>query len=392
MKSVFLAICTALFVLSCKMTDKNVEPVVGFAKGYINNDSVCVIDVVVSDSVFKHLGQVLCTSNYIQLASEPLLASIEKIQILNDRIYLFDASSRLVCYDLDGRVIFVIDAVGNGPGEYTRISNFMLNQDTHEVIVHDKYLATFLYYDMRNGKYLRSIRMQKPTPTDCTYFDGIYFYDNKRHSNYEEEKLLHYSLLTSKDGKRICQHYFPHDEAETAYDFGTPFKFYSNGEKQYYCRDYDNMVYQLQSDSLIARYQINLPDFLPLRKIAKKISPKKLIASGYSFFISDIFECEGLLFFRYFKDKYSMVALYDTSAKRLIYSGKRMEDDPDSCIPLFNSIDGVYENEFWGVLTPEFIEYYKEKNPHKYPDFKNYNAANDNPVIAFYKLNLIDSY
>lgn len=206
MKFVLAVVCTALFMLSCNRANKNVEYVVESSNGCIKKDSVCVIDVVVSDSVFKHLGQILYTSKYIQLVSEPLLAPIEKIQMLNDGIF-----------------------------------------------------------------------------------------------------------------------------------------------KQF-------------------------------------LSPKKLIASDYSFFISDIFECEGILFFRYFKDKYSMVALYDTSAKKLIYSGKRMEDNSDSCIPLFNSIDGVYKNNFIGILTPEFIEYYKGKDPHKYSEFKTYNAANDNPIIAFYKV------
>ena len=80
-----------------------------------------------------------------------------------------------------------------------------------------------------------------------------------------------------------------------------------------------------------------------------------------------------------------MVSLYDLYKDELIHSGRRMEGQPDSQLPLYLQIDGVYNGQFFGILTPEFIDWTGVKGEH-YPDIlKDFKPEEDNPVIVFYK-------
>lgn len=152
---------------------------------------------------FDELGTVVRTVSYIQLASEPLLSNIKEIRIDNERIYIHDATSRIICYDMQGKVIYKIDAKGAGPGEYVGINAFVINNQTKELIIYDNLKLSLLHYGLTNGKYIKSETLRKPTPTALSCIDGIYFYDNRFHNNYPNDTTLHYSLLLSRDGVNV---------------------------------------------------------------------------------------------------------------------------------------------------------------------------------------------
>lgn len=60
-------------------------------------------------------------------------------------------------------------------------------------------------------------KLGKPDPTAMASLRGVYYYDNRYHNNYANDTTLYYSLLISKDGTRMGQRYFPHNEAESSY-------------------------------------------------------------------------------------------------------------------------------------------------------------------------------
>ena len=105
------------------------------------------------------------------------------MQIKNEKIYVLDAFSRIVCYDMQGNVIFKIDAVGAGPGEYVRISAFAINEQSRELVIYDNPKTTLLYYNSDNGKHIKTEKFPKPNPGAMASSDGVYYYDNQFHSN-----------------------------------------------------------------------------------------------------------------------------------------------------------------------------------------------------------------
>lgn len=384
MKKILIFVACLSILFSCTEKHQN-KPL---CDGRIAVDKLRPISVQAEENAFEHLDDFLHAVSFVKLADTPLLASVEGIQIYDDRIFIWDAMAKIVCYDMHGNTLFQIDAHGNGPNEYTNINAFTINPESKEIVIYDNMKQSLIYYSAENGKPLRTVKFEKPNPTEMIFTDGVFFYNNRYHRNYPNDTLLHYSLLSSMDGINMERRYFPHNDVEEDYIFSpSSYTFYNNDSVCYYCRNFDNVIYQLGRDSLTACYRIDLPDPLPTAKVEEKTDPYELVKSDYSLGITNVYECGGLLYFRFSKGGYIMAALYDLVADKQICCTKRMLAIPTSRLPLFDVIDGVYNGCFFGVLTPAFIDYMVSKCPDDYPQlFLDYDPQSDNPIIAFYKV------
>lgn len=386
MKHIYCIIILLLFFYSCQSKSKK-----EYGLSQIENiatENLQAITVEVEDFDFEKLGNFLETTSYIQLAAEPLLTSIQEVQIKNEKIYVHDRLSRIICYDMQGNVIYKIDAKGAGPGEYTNVNAFVVNEQNRELVIFDNFRQSLFHYDADNGAYIKMQKLGKPDPTAMASLRGVYYYDNRYHNNYANDTTLYYSLLISKDGTRMVQRYFPHNEAESSYHFtpGQPFSY--NDSVLYYCKAFDSVVYELSPEGLKALYEIELPNPLPFSKIEDKADEWSLMKSEYSIGLEKICRCNDLLYFQFSKDGFLQLGLYDLAQKKQIYCGKRLTDKAGKSVPVFRLIDGVYKGKFWGIITPEAVDYALSEEPNKnYPDiFRNYNPDTDNPIIAFYKV------
>lgn len=386
MKHIYCIIILLLFFYSCQSKSKK-----EYGLSQIENiatENLQAITVEVEDFDFEKLGNFLETTSYIQLAAEPLLTSIQEVQIKNEKIYVHDRLSRIICYDMQGNVIYKIDAKGAGPGEYTNVNAFVVNEQNRELVIFDNFRQSLLYYNANNGAYIKMQKLGKLDPTAMASLRGVYYYDNRYHNNYANDTTLYYSLLISKDGTRMGQRYFPHNEAESSYHFtpGQPFSY--NDSVLYYCKAFDSVVYELSPEGLEALYEIELPNPLPFSKIEDKADEWNLMKSEYSIGLEKICRCNDLLYFQFSKDGFLQLGLYDLVQKKQIYCGKRLTDKVGKSVPVFRLIDGVYKGKFWGIITPETVDYALSEEPNKnYPDiFRNYNPDTDNPIIAFYKV------
>ena len=386
MKHIYCIIILLLFFYSCQSKSKK-----EYGLSQIENiatENLQAITVEVEDFDFEKLGNFLETTSYIQLAAEPLLTSIQEVQIKNEKIYVHDRLSRIICYDMQGNVIYIIDAKGAGPGEYTNVNAFVVNEQNRELVIFDNFRQSLLYYNANNGAYIKMQKLGKLDPTAMASLRGVYYYDNRYHNNYANDTTLYYSLLISKDGTRMVQRYFPHNEAESSYHFtpGQPFSY--NDSVLYYCKAFDSVVYELSPEGLEALYEIELPNPLPFSKIEDKADEWSLMKSEYSIGLEKICRCNDLLYFQFSKDGFLQLGLYDLVQKKQIYCGKRLTDKAGKSVPVFRLIDGVYKGKFWGIITPETVDYALSEEPNKdYPDIiRNYNPDTDNPIIAFYNV------
>ena len=141
-------------------------------------------------------------------------------------------------------------------------------------------------------------------------------------------------------------------------------------------------------EGLKALYEIELPNPLPFSKIEDKADEWNLMKSEHSIGLEKICRCNDLLYFQFSKDGFLQLGLYDLAQKKQIYCGKRLTDKVGKSVPVFRLIDGVYKGKFWGIITPETVDYALSEEPNKdYPDIiRNYNPDTDNPIIAFYNV------
>ena len=63
---------------------------------------------------YDKLETILQQVSYVKLSAIPLLSRIKKIQIADERIYLWDLVVGIVCYDMSGELLFQFDGAGNG--------------------------------------------------------------------------------------------------------------------------------------------------------------------------------------------------------------------------------------------------------------------------------------
>lgn len=382
-------IASVILFAACHTTSKKER--LCDATPLIITDNVQTIPVSIDRSnCFDHIEKFLKTTSYVKLAPIPLLAQIKDIHIANEKIYVWDQTHQIICYDMQGNVVFRICNIGNGPGEYTEIHAFAIDSDKAELVIYDNLRISLHYYSSLNGRYIRTEKFSKPNPSEIAFFDHVFFYNSRHHRNFPDDKALHYSLLASANGLHMDKMYFPHNEAEEKYIFNPSAQtFYDNDTLLYYCKNFDNTVYQLGKDSIVARYHIDLPNPLPFSKIEERTNEWELIRSDYSFGISNVYECDSLLYFRFHNSGYVMATLYNLAKEEQICCVKALQERPASSIPLIDVINGVYKGQFYGILYPEFIDYCVSKQPESYPDiFQQYDAQSDNPIIAFYEVNM----
>lgn len=358
------------------------------AGSVVPTDGLKTIAVQVEEGMFEHLGDYLYADSYVCLDTVPLLGDIEKVEIKDDRIYVLDAFNKIVCYDMQGKALFVLDAQGGGPGEYASVTDFTVNAGRQELLVYDRDKKVLLFYHPHTGQFLRSEPFSKPVPGALAAWQDTYFYDSRSHDSYPDDTSLHYSLLVSDDGTTVTRRYFPHVEAESAWRFTvTAHPFSYNDSVLYYCKNYDYIVYALSADSVWGAFDIRLPNPLPASKVEDKADERDLVKSAWSMGIEQVFVCDGLLYFTFTKDGFWQSALYDLSRGKQIYCGRRMSDKEGKSVPLFRMIDGVYRQRFWGILSPDALAYEQEHRPAGLPDgLKNYHPETGNHIIAFYKV------
>lgn len=65
--------------------------------------------------------------NYVklELTDKSMFADISTLEAFDDKLYIFDNVTNCVyVFSMDGRFLFVLNNVGQGPGEYTQIDFF----------------------------------------------------------------------------------------------------------------------------------------------------------------------------------------------------------------------------------------------------------------------------
>ena len=387
LKIIFI-LCSSVLFLCCSSTKRRELSSQAADSFSMGKDTALAIKVQMdNEDYFGELDGHLCMASYVKLAPEPLLAPLKSVKIQDGRIYVHDRSDRLVCYDMNGMVKYQIFAVGNGPGEYAEITSFTLDTTRGEIVLYDNTRTSLLYYSLKEGRFLRNTRFVKPTPSEMVFHDGMFFYNNRHHRNYPNDTLLHYSLLASADGLTIDKSFYSHNEAEENYIFSPSLQTFNvNDDVLYYCKNFDNKVYEIGKDTIKPRYEIELPNFLPVSVVEDKVDEWQLLRSGYSFGITHVYEIDGLLYFRFHNSGFYWNTLYDLREKKQICCVKALQEGGSSNIPLIDIINGVYDGMFFSVLTPEFIDYYISKDLTEYPEFlQRYDAETENPIIMFYR-------
>ena len=103
--------------------------------GENQKDNVGFVPVIVADltneQVKIDLNDLMKNISFVQLEtnSDCLIRGVSKAGFYKDKIFVFDSSypGHLYCFNLDGKFLFKVGEIGNGPADYVSITDFIVD-------------------------------------------------------------------------------------------------------------------------------------------------------------------------------------------------------------------------------------------------------------------------
>lgn len=367
-------------MLSCKgkHTEKDVVEVM---------NELRTIKIELADTAFRNVNQLLEMSSFVILANDEPLGDVKRIIVDDERAFVLDDTPKIVCYNMKGEIEYQINNKGGGPKEFFRLLDFTINKASNQLIAYDSGKRQLNIYNLKDGQFLSSLSTSTFAPMGMASVDGVFFFDNPDHFNYPDNKELHYSLLYSTIGNKIDNRFFEHDEISNYsmnYGEGHPF-FYNNGSLLYNKR-FDTMVYRLVPNKIIPYLNIELPNPLPDELLKDRIQPIELIKIDYSFGITNLYQCDDILYFWFSKSGFYQTVFYDLKKNKIIYAGNKVSNNPVKELPVFYPVVGVYQDCFFSLVSPMTILEKLSIDASVFPKQLQEISEDSNPVLMFYKV------
>ena len=191
--------CILLFVLfSCKNENHKVD------RGEIfiaNLDSTCTSEFKYSD-LYKKVTAIILDNK------EVMLTEISKMLVYNDKLYLLDRRAQGVyAFCKDGSFVCKFGNLGAGPDEYVSCNDFGINADAGEIYIYDMAKHRIHKYDIFSASYKESIIIDKSIDIDYIMCNSGCLYAAQASNRNEEKESIYYLLyqIDVKSGKKIAQ-------------------------------------------------------------------------------------------------------------------------------------------------------------------------------------------
>lgn len=105
----------------------------------------------------EELDGMLSWVDYIKLDSSEPIGNIDKMIVTEERIVIMDSYSaqQIFVFDREGKLLFRIKNKGQGPMEYTSVTDMQVDTLRHEIMLVDSWACSYLYFSIDDGKFLR---------------------------------------------------------------------------------------------------------------------------------------------------------------------------------------------------------------------------------------------
>lgn len=340
------------------------------------NDEVSVFDL------FSKIEIIPLETNSSSLLTFPI-GDPDRLVIKNNKFYFLDEKQNAVLiFDAKGKFINKIDKKGNGPGEYTLLSDFNINRFTGnlELLSARGYINV---YDPLGNTFLEKIRLPFPA---VHYFHHLTSDVYVFFSSAMGGEIYFYS---KKESKRIEKNIYklPKWFGQTVYSSSrNPFYVYNDSLhfEQLYNGDVFTISpvdFQLMPRYLwdFGKYNFDLSVMPENKRIEFYANLTKKMSNKYVNFFQIYSENRNHYFTRFkFKNRYKHLILDKKTNKYLLFDQFK---EGLECLPL-----GIDDKAMYTVLSPFYLDkivntsVLDEKNQKLYSQIKD----TDNPVVVKY--------
>jgi hypothetical protein len=373
-----------ILLLSCSQRDNGEE-------GIVIDLDVSKESEIPASSLFSRVKTIILESK-----DECLIGGVDHIEVFDGYIYVLDRfiAKSLFVFDEEGRFVRKIGEFGNGPGEYTGISDFSIDPLNQEIYLLDNFKLHKYKFD---GSFVCSVvvRLEKTDIRFIQYFNGKIFADVC--SYIQDDDLLW--QIDADNGIPLKSYLKSSDHNcgwnEMIFSGHNCFIPSSNGAPKY-TQTFMNTVISLDGiKPLITLKSKDLAVFSDLEEIKKKDTFGKMTSLKEIPKIRDVHdyvESSQFLYFTYWKGKLlsSVLHYFDTHTTHCFNYLKNDVLWKSPRLPMrfmFSDAKGTYE-----VIHPEgmylFLEDIENDNLADRTDKREQLLAlteESNPVIFYYE-------
>jgi hypothetical protein len=332
----------------------------------------------------------------LETTDESLIGHIERTFIVNDTLFVADyyKTKSVFAFDLQGRFLYKIHKVGQGPGEYQSIN--MVQIDENGISINDWLSWKLIKYDL-HGKLLFEKRLD-PHPHDFIEMDDhgmLLSYDT-----YSEQTP--YRLVFTDTALQWKETAMPQlNDREKGSEIISAFQKLKDGNILYHIWLNDT-VYQISPDrKIIPKYHLGFHapgEIASFYEKTKNFNDKELTKSMYKLIWHfDFFELDDMFFICYTKNdiKKAYICIVQKKDYQITHSlGLEFEKGLFAYFPF--SISGYYQNSLLAYIDDVSLNMISKKNikylfshldTKEIQDIKDFNNTDNNPVavIIYFK-------
>lgn len=167
-----------VFLYSCTQTSNTPDGVV------VLTDNISE-EVTLNDLFHEIECIALETSEY------SIFGKINKLIVYDKRYYILDhQTKKIFVFQTDGTFIKTIGKIGDGPGEYTHIEDFVIDKENKKLVILG-YPSIVYVYDLDGNYILQKKIMSSPVWKICSYENGFICSNNHQSFTQKEEPLIY---------------------------------------------------------------------------------------------------------------------------------------------------------------------------------------------------------
>jgi hypothetical protein len=339
-----------------------------------NTETIKVYENSVAElQTSKLLGDI----EYIPLKTkeECLIGKVEKMQYLNNKVYILDAKStkKLFVFDLTGKCKFSIDNYGRGPGEYSTIMDFSVDKTTGHIYILDFPLKISEYDTL--GSHVKDYPLPK-TNIDIVKFmyadNGFYLCSNRLDRNVKS-----YNIIKTDKNMNIKERFLKYDVPS---DYIYHFKqlIYPQNNSFNFVDVFEGKIYTKKKDKMKLKYVFDFDGrYMPIEKMSNN-SVYMEEFQNYALMQDVLVEGDSTIYYLILnKTKYKH-GLYNKITKQNVLIEKIVTDKD-----IFRMPECFYKGYFYSYVNPITIinnsDHFNGMDKRLSLDFT------DNPVLIKYK-------
>jgi hypothetical protein len=316
----------------------------------------------------------------LETTDDVLIKELTRVKYFDNKIFILDKTIQsLFAFDMDGKLIWKIHNFGEGPREYSQLTDFGIDENNHQLFLFSR-LDKIQIYDL-DGNFVDEDRIPLIGNSFTVDKDRMYLYTGGR-SNWINNKDEQYNLLIyNKDGEIKGE--IPLKKAlDAVMIYNSPNSFCKYENEIRFFMPFSNNIYSIQKDSVYIKYHFDFGDYNLPDNYFNNHTTDDLDESKYAYGLNSYCENREYCSFEITLNGGSMKVLYAKKEKK-IYLG--LYDNVAYCFPTVFYITDSY---MVGARYAEdlFREYnhFKEKRKNTMLEkVISEITEDDNPVIFF---------